>query len=552
MIALWMLYCVGVGLAFAVVGFALDKGLHYAGLPTRWAWVIALAGSYAVPVAAWLRPPALAAPLAVESATHSSNITTAPNATILRQAPQRSLALGDLDQPLRWAWMLASLVLVVSIGVGATRLVLLRRGWRRAHIDGRDVLISPKFGPAVVGVWIPRIVLPDWVLQLPPHERELVFAHEEQHMRAADPILNALAFSLLALAPWNPALWWQWRRLRLAVEGDCDARVLRQGCSMAAYGDLLLRVGTKRRAQLLRVAAFGEPVSFLEFRIRRMIARVPRWRWAGVGAAVVVATVAIVGACEAPRPFVPAALAQEPASPMTRQQAAWVRENVRQFFPTLGDSNGPPLAAYLIHDARLHVYQATLTQRIRDAITTADVRRVFPAYDSGHDDWTMVDPATLQGIVRNNVRVIPIHHDPQPQDTMPSLRALLEEPQPDAMRLEPNGALSLLHADDSVVRQLEDRLEQLRWQQRDETLRELARRSEPAAFESHIAIALIIDSENRLLAHASGTQAPGRASCVDVLTQLLPAYRATRFEISGCMITEPRKGGVVYWGQIKP
>jgi hypothetical protein len=27
---------------------------------------------------------------------------------------------------------------------------------------------------------------------------------------------------------WNPLLWWQWNRLRLAIELDCDLRVLRR------------------------------------------------------------------------------------------------------------------------------------------------------------------------------------------------------------------------------------------------------------------------------------------------------------------------------------
>ena len=43
MIAVWMLYCVGIGLAFVVVGHALERVLHFAGRPTRWAWVIAMA-----------------------------------------------------------------------------------------------------------------------------------------------------------------------------------------------------------------------------------------------------------------------------------------------------------------------------------------------------------------------------------------------------------------------------------------------------------------------------------------------------------------------------
>ena len=45
MIAAWMLYCVAIAILFAVVGEALERALHLAGRPTRWAWVVALAGS---------------------------------------------------------------------------------------------------------------------------------------------------------------------------------------------------------------------------------------------------------------------------------------------------------------------------------------------------------------------------------------------------------------------------------------------------------------------------------------------------------------------------
>src|SRR5437763_3982454 len=56
MIAAWMLYCVAIAILFVVVGEALERALHLAGRATRWAWVVALAGSYLVPAAALLRP----------------------------------------------------------------------------------------------------------------------------------------------------------------------------------------------------------------------------------------------------------------------------------------------------------------------------------------------------------------------------------------------------------------------------------------------------------------------------------------------------------------
>jgi len=309
MIAAWMLYCVAIAILFAVVGEALERALHLAGRPTRWAWVVALAGSYLVPAAAWLRPSAFGAlpvPLA-HPAVAGLQPTAGPSDPqpegAALPAPTRSFSLGDLDAPLTWAWGLSSAALLLSLGVAALRLAARRRVWRRATVDGRAVLVSDDVGPAVAGLWRPRIVLPEWALRLTDAERRLMLAHEDEHVRARDPWLLAAAAALVLLAPWNLMLWWQLGRLRLAVEMDCDARVLAHDGDAPAYGELLLRV-VQRRARLpLGAPALGEPVSFLGRRIRRMATALPRWRWPAAIAATSVAVAAVIAACEAPRPM---------------------------------------------------------------------------------------------------------------------------------------------------------------------------------------------------------------------------------------------------------
>src|SRR5438034_8127783 len=95
---------------------------------------------------------------------------------------------------------------------------------------------------------------------------------------------------------------------------DCDARVLAQGRSAPSYGELLLRVGRRRSPQMVGVAAFGEPVSFLESRIRRMLAAMPPWRWLGAAAAGAVAAGAIIAGGGAPRPLMPEQVAGRAAA----------------------------------------------------------------------------------------------------------------------------------------------------------------------------------------------------------------------------------------------
>src|SRR5437762_6826392 len=308
MIAAWMVYCVAIAVVFVVVGEALERALHLAGRATRWAWVAALAGSYLVPAAAWLRPGAFGAlpiPLA-RPVVAGRQATAGPIDPLQRGAvPAPPFSLGDLDATLAWAWRLSSAALLLSLGAAALRLAAVRRGWRNATVDGRAVLVSDNVGPAVAGVWRPRVVLPDWALQLGERERRLMLAHEDEHIRARDPWLLAGAAAALLLAPWNPVVWWQVRRLRLAVEMDCDARVLTRGGDAPAYGELLLRVGQRRARLPLGAPALGDPHSFLEDRIRRMTARLPRWRWLGSAAALVVTAAAIVAACDTPLPVAP-------------------------------------------------------------------------------------------------------------------------------------------------------------------------------------------------------------------------------------------------------
>ena len=68
-----------------------------------------------------------------------------------------------------------------------------------------------------------------WLLRRAPDEQRIVLAHEAEHVRARDPLLLAAGCAGVALLPWHPVSWWLLARLRLAVELDCDRRVLRRG-----------------------------------------------------------------------------------------------------------------------------------------------------------------------------------------------------------------------------------------------------------------------------------------------------------------------------------
>jgi hypothetical protein len=176
-----------------------------------------------------------------------------------------------------------------------------RRKWRWTKVDGVLTLVTKNTGPAVVGFLDGVIVLPRWVVEMDERERRLVVAHEEEHLRARDSHLLALLVAL-ALMPWNAPLWWQARRLRHAIELDCDARVLSRGGDPRSYGALLIEIGRRASGCAVPIAAFSESSTFLERRIRAMVNRKPQgWR-AFAGASAAVAVLLVLFACELPLP----------------------------------------------------------------------------------------------------------------------------------------------------------------------------------------------------------------------------------------------------------
>jgi TonB family protein len=267
------------------------------------------------------------------------------------------------------------------------------------------VLLAEDVGPAVAGLWPPRVVIPGWALKLTEQQQRLMLAHEKEHLRARDPCLLAAGTAALVLAPWNPALWWLVRRLRLAVEMDCDARVLSRGHSTADYAELLLQVGQHRARLPLTVAALGEPQSFLERRIRRMAVQLPRWRWLGAVAASSVGVIAIIAACEAPRPVRP----EGAVRPDSLSTLAAIREGIARHFPELlSEGTGPRVEVWFVADSRNQVIRA-LKRPGPDTITVGidEIRAVFRELDESNvAGWSVHRALGLGGLVRDNVRVI--------------------------------------------------------------------------------------------------------------------------------------------------
>jgi hypothetical protein len=202
-------------------------------------------------------------------------------------------------------WMASSFTLVLFHGLGTAVFQRRKRRWSPGTVCGVPVLVSKSAGPAVAGLVRPRIVVPAWVLKESAEQQQYVMAHEQSHVNARDPMLVAAAVALLASMPWNPLLWWQFHRLRCAIEVDCDARVLGAGVDVGEYCETLIQVGASQSEFIGAVTAMSESKSFLERRIRIMLSKPKKWAGATAFALVSIALGMAVFAAQVTPPATP-------------------------------------------------------------------------------------------------------------------------------------------------------------------------------------------------------------------------------------------------------
>ncbi|MFQ5536512.1 MAG: TonB family protein [Gemmatimonadota bacterium] len=275
MMASTMMFLVFVSVLASAAAWVGERGARRSGVPTRGWWLMALAlgpmlllltgvmhalglsgGAVALP-GGWSGLPVVRLP--------GSGLGGAGAGPATGPGPGWNEAAAVL-------WVVSLAAMAVYLLQAHLRLRAERAGWERRVVMGREVFISSRRGPAVGGVWNSWIVLPEWVLQLPREELRMVLLHEEDHLRGRDPELLAAALAFLAAAPWNPVAWWQFARLRAAIEVDCDRRVLSRTPNAWAYGNALLTVAAGSSGPSLGLAAFTERGTSLRTRILLMTA----------------------------------------------------------------------------------------------------------------------------------------------------------------------------------------------------------------------------------------------------------------------------------------
>lgn len=321
MITAWMLYSLVVGALVTVGAHLVDRAARAARIPRRWTWVGALALLFALTaLAPWrafnqrdkgarpaLQPDESAFPSSQETGAPSLRDRIAGWVTLpLQKRIDRMAAFvpASIDRALATAWTLATLSALSLVWLSLHRIDRQRRRWPKSTLHGREVRVAANHGPAVYGVFEPDIVVPATLLACPADDQRMVLAHEDEHRLAKDPLLLTLSAVGVALFPWHPASWWLSSRARLAIELDCDARVISRGTSPRSYGEFLVRHagGITARQRILPTLALLHPRTHLEGRLLAMTTR-PVIRTPARLAAVLLTGAAVVAvACTAEVP----------------------------------------------------------------------------------------------------------------------------------------------------------------------------------------------------------------------------------------------------------
>lgn len=120
---------------------------------------------------------------------------------------------------------------------GATSMTSLSSRWPVLRATSADV------GPALVGAWRTRIVLPaDFERRYDATERALILTHERTHARRRDGWWCLLAQMVVATFWFHPLAWWALGALRHDQELACDAAVLREcGAQRRSYANAMLK-----------------------------------------------------------------------------------------------------------------------------------------------------------------------------------------------------------------------------------------------------------------------------------------------------------------------
>ena len=159
------------------------------------------------------------------------------------------------------------------------------------RLDGCVYQCEKVKSPFVLGIIRPKIYIP---FSLQDSGRALVTAHEKAHIRRHDNLIKPIAFILLSLYWFNPALWLAYILLCRDIEYACDEKVIKKlgEKERADYSETMLNLSAPRKLITACPLAFGE-VGVKE-RIKRVLNYKKPLLWIIIVAVVSCAVIAVV------------------------------------------------------------------------------------------------------------------------------------------------------------------------------------------------------------------------------------------------------------------
>ena len=223
---LWILWSLLVSALIAGAAAAVERGATNIRVPRRFVWLTGMLAATVVPsilalqrteISAAPDSAAIVAPVNISLGADASPKVSAPSAAspdrsrtvralvaspisqnaVIKQSYEAATfsrrAFADIakrvpvaDPWVAGAWSLASLLLLASLLRSLARMRRERARWKESHTTLGPGLVAENAGPAVVGFFRPRVVIPAWALSLAHTSREMLLRHEAEHVRAGD------------------------------------------------------------------------------------------------------------------------------------------------------------------------------------------------------------------------------------------------------------------------------------------------------------------------------------------------------------------------------
>jgi TonB family protein len=282
--------------------------------------------------ALWLVPPVWAAASFLPALTPAKALTPIVLlANMARGAAPMIRRAPDIAAFLAVIWLVGA---ALTFSLFAVRQLQFQKSLGRLvrRPTDRSVVWAERrgFGPAVIGILWPRIVLPgDFEQRFEGEARQLVLTHERVHLARGDAAINALAAALRCLAWFNPLVHLGVRVMQTDQEIACDAAVLaRHPHARRTYAEALVTTLNFSRSAPLGChwPAAGQHPLMERVAMLNSSSVLRRHKVAG---AVVAAGIALLGAG--------AVWAAKPAAPFLITQPDWTRkptgDEFARFYP---------------------------------------------------------------------------------------------------------------------------------------------------------------------------------------------------------------------------